>query len=169
MWAILEVYQGLISQALTVGALLGVVGGVVLFTVKDASLRLNAVTVGVFAGGLGMAVYQLVRLDRLVDWTGRGFSVGMKQMLYENGGLFWEAFLRVVQSAFIGAVVMLVFLAPGRALKGALIGAFLGMASGVIVWGILRLVAAPTMPQLFFGLLVAGVFLFLYDLMPVRE
>lgn len=169
MWEILATYQGLITQALTIGAILGVAGGIVLMTAEDASQRLNAITLGVFIGFLGMTLYQLIRLDNLIHWRSLGFTLAMQRVIYEQGGLFWEAFLRVVQASFAGGVLMLIFLAPGRALKGALLGMALGVASALAVWGILRLAGVGAFPQLFFALLVAAVFLFLYEVMPLRE
>lgn len=168
MWEILATYQGEITQALAVGAILGVVGGIVLMTVEDASQRLTAITLGVFIGFLGMTLYQLVRLDTLIHWRSLGFTLALEQVVYNQGGLFWEAFLRVVQASFVGGVLVLGFLAPGRALKGALFGATLGVASAFAVWGALRLAGVGAFPQIFFALLVAAVFLFLFEALPRR-
>lgn len=169
MLEILATYQGLVMQAITIGAVLGVIGGVVLLTAEDASQRLNAITLGVFIGFLGMTVYQLIRLDNIIHWRSVGFTPAFQRVIYEQGAVFWEGFLRIIQASFLGGVVMLVFLAPGRALKGALIGLGLGVVSALVVWGILRLAGVGAFPQLFFALLVASVFLFLFEIMPLRE
>ena len=169
MLEILATYQGQVTQAITIGAILGVIGGIVLLTAEDARLRMNAITLGVFVGFLGMLLYQAVRLDNLTNWSSLGFSLAMERLIYEQGPLFWEAFLRIVQASFLGGVLALIFVAPGRALKGALLGVALGVISALVVWGGLRLAGVGAFPQLFFALLVASVFLFLFEIMPLRE
>ena len=169
MLEILATYQGLVTQAITIGAILGVIGGIVLLTAEDARLRMNAITLGVFVGFLGMLLYQAVRLDNLTNWSSLGFSLAMERLIYEQGPLFWEAFLRIVQASFLGGVLALIFVAPGRALKGALLGVALGVISALVVWGGLRLAGVGAFTQLFFALLVASVFLFLFEIMPLRE
>lgn len=169
MLEILATYQGLVTQAITIGAILGVIGGIVLLTAEDARLRMNAITLGVFVGLFGMLLYQAIHLDNIIHWRSLGSSTALQRVIFEQGALFWEAFLRIVQASFLGGVLALVFIAPGRALKGALLGVALGVISALVVWGGLRLAGVGAFPQLFFALLVASVFLFLFEIMPLRE
>jgi hypothetical protein len=166
MDTLLGTYQGLLSQALTVGALLGIAGGIVLFTVDDASDRLRLIIIGVLGGGFLMLLFQALQLGDVIAWRSRGLDLQFKQTVYTEGMAFWVATLRVVQAMIAGGLFMFVALSPARALKGAFLGLLMGAIAGVVAWGGLRLINAPTLPLVLFGLLVAGVFLFLYDLVP---
>ena len=169
MLEILATYQGQVTQAITIGAILGLIGGIVLLTADDGRQRVNAITLGVFVGLFGMLLYQAIHLDNIIHWRSLGSSTALQRVIFEQGALFWEACLRIVQASFLGGVLALVFIAPGRALKGGLIGLGLGVFSALIVWGVLRFTGAGAFPQVFFALLVASVFLFLFEIMPLRE
>ncbi len=169
MEVLLGSYQGVLTQALTVGALLGVVGGIVLFTVDEADDRLNLIIIGVLAGGLLMFLLQAFSLGDLIDWRNRGLDVEAKQMLYREGGTFWTAMVRVIQGAIAGGLFMFMALAPGRALKGALLGVLLGLVAGFVAWGALRLINAPQLPLVLFGVLVGGIIFFLAELTPTHR
>ena len=168
MEVLLGSYQGVLTQALTVGALLGVAGGIVLFTVDEADDRLNLIIIGVLAGGLLMFLFQAFSLGDVIDWRSRGLDLQFKQTVYTEGATFWTATLRVIQGGIAGGLFMFILLAPGRALKGALLGVLMGVVAGFVAWGGLRLINAPNLPLVLFGVLVGGIFFFLYDLVPNR-
>lgn len=166
MEILLGSYQGVLTEALTVGVLIGVAAGIILFTVDDAADRFRLIVVGVLGGALAMLVYQALALGDVVAWRTRGLNLEFQEMIYTQGPAFWHAVLRIIQAAIGGGLLMFIFLAPARALRGALLGLLMGVASGFVVWGALRLLDAPNLPLILFGALVAGVVLFLYDIVP---
>ena len=109
MLEILATYQGLVTQAITIGAILGVIGGIVLLTAEDADADERHYP-GRFRRLSGMLLYQAVRLDNLTNWV-VGLLPGDGAAIYEQGPLFWEAFLRIVQASFLGGVLALIFVA----------------------------------------------------------
>jgi hypothetical protein len=168
MEILLGSYQGILTQALTVGALLGIAGGIILFTVDEADDRLNLIIIGVLAGGFIMLLFQALAMGDIIDWRNRGLDLQFKQTVYTEGTTFWTATLRVIQGAIAGGLFMFIALAPGRALKGAFLGVLMGVVAGLVAWGGLRLINAPNLPLVLFGVLVGGIFFFLYDLVPNR-
>lgn len=166
MSLVLASYTGSLSEALAIGAVLGLIGGVILFTVDQAAERIQRIVVGMLAGGFGMAVYQAFRVSNLLGSRLSRVDPAFRDVAYSEGWLFWNAVLRTLQMALLGGLFMIVSVAPARALQGALGGLGLGLVTGIISWAALQLLAAPIIPRVVFGMLALGVFLFLYDLQP---
>lgn len=166
MEILLGSYQGALQEALTAGVIIGIAGGIFLFTVEDAGDRFRLVIVGVLIGAFAMIVYQVLALGDVVAWRTRGLNREFEQFVYTQGPAFWHAVLRIVQAGVTGGLLAFIFLSPARALRGALLGLAMGVAAAFVVWGALRLLDAPNLPLVLFGALVAGLFLFLYDIVP---
>ncbi|MDT8307727.1 MAG: hypothetical protein RRC07_17465, partial [Anaerolineae bacterium] len=156
MEILLGSYQGVLTEALTVGVLVGVAAGIILFTVDDAGDRFRLIVVGVLGGAFLMLIYQALALGDVVAWRTRGFNREFEQAVYTQGPAFWHAVLRIIQAGIGGGILMFIFLAPARALRGALLGLLMGVSAAFVVWGALRLLEAPNLPLVLFGALVAG-------------
>jgi hypothetical protein len=121
--SLLGSYQGVLSQALTVGALLGIAGGIILFTVDEADDRLNLIIIGVLAGGFIMFLFQAFSWatsspGAVAAWT---CSSSRRYTRRECNLLDGDAAGHPGDIA--GGLFMFVALAPGKgALKGALLG-----------------------------------------------
>lgn len=150
---------------LTTGAISGLVAGLVvgavvipLIQVPDALGR--ALLIGILFG-LGMAVYQLMRVG-----TVTGGSLGSILNSFDGatgtvvGRLIFNGMIAVLYAILFGALIGVLITVPDRALKGGLVGMLFGIVIGAgLYWllGAIGILLDPVFFQMLTGLLVFGV------------
>jgi hypothetical protein len=158
----------LLMEALTAGAIIGALAGIVVFTADSAAEGIRRVILGLLIGGIIMGVFQAIRIGSAL---GFGFGTALNPLLEAGSGPFgalvFEAIVWTMQAAFAGGIFMVVSLAPFNALKGGLAGAVIGIVAALISWGLLQFVDAAV-PLVIFYILVLGIVLFIVDNLPVR-
>lgn len=161
-------YNGILMDALTAGAVIGALAGIVVFTADSAAEGIRRVILGLLIGGILMGVFQAIRIGAAL---GFGFGTALNPLREAGSGPFgalvFEAIVRTMQAAFAGGIFMVVSLAPFNALKGGLAGAVIGIVAALISWGLLRFVDTAV-PLVIFYILVLGIVLFIVDNLPVR-
>jgi hypothetical protein len=150
---------------LSTGAINGIIAGVVvgavvipLIQVPDALGR--ALLIGVLFG-VGMAGYQLLQVLQV---TGGTLGSILNSLDGSSGTVVGQVILNgiiyVLYAVLAGALIGVFITVPGIALKGGLIGIFLGAAVGAAFsWllGELGVHLNPTFSRLLTGLLVFGI------------
>ena len=159
----LENFSGLMLDAITTGAILGAVAGVIAFTAASASEGLARVFVGIIAGGLIVGVYQALRIGAAAGIIGIDLlDPGVGGNVDALGTLLFDGIVLTLEAAFVGGLIMIVFLAPGRAILGALAGVVMGIIAGLIAWGLLEVVDIRV-PQVLFYAMIVGILLVFLD------
>lgn len=168
MTYLLSYYSGLLPEALTIGAIVGVLTGIVLFTASSASEGMHRVFLGFLAGGIIMGLIQAVIISGA---AGVGGSSGLNPLYQSRVGNFGAVVYRgvelTVQAAFAGGLFMIISLAPFRAFKGALAGLIIGTVAAVVAWGLLQFINTA-IPIVVFYVLVLGLVLFVIENLPRR-
>lgn len=164
----LSYYSGLLPDALTIGAIVGVLAGVILFTASSAGEGVHRVLIGVLAGGIIMGLFQAVVIANAAGVGGNGSLNPLFQSRVDSfGGVVYRGIVLTVQAAFAGGLFMIVSLAPLRAFKGALAGLIIGSVSAVLAWGLLQFIDTA-IPIVIFYVLVLGLVLFIIENLPRR-
>lgn len=168
MTYLLSYYSGLLPDALTIGAIVGVLTGIIVFTASSAGEGIQRVMIGFLAGGIIMGLIQAVIISGA---AGVGGDSGMNPLFQSRvgsfGGVVYRGIVLTLQAAFAGGLFMIISLAPFRAFKGALAGLIIGTVSAVMAWGLLQLIGTA-IPIVIFYVLVLGLVLFIIENLPRR-
>lgn len=168
MAALLNQFSGLLTDALTIGAVIGAFVGVVAFTAESASEGIQRVIFGFIVGGIIMGLIQAVMISGV---AGIGFGTQFNPLLQSEvgsfGGMIYQAIVLTLQAALAGGLLMIVSLAPFRALKGGLAGVIIGTVAAYLSWLTLRYLATP-IPVVIYYILVFGLVLFIIENLPGR-
>lgn len=168
MQMILGYYSGMLSDALTFGAIIGALAGVIAFTASSAGEGMQRVIVGFVVGGVIMGVIQAFIIAGAAGvGPGGGINPLFRSQAGAFGGVLFEGIVRTLQAALAGGLLMVVSLAPFKAFKGALAGVIIGVISAVLAWGVLQYVDA-SVPVVIFYLLILGLVLFIIENIPAR-
>lgn len=168
MTYLLSYYSGLLPDALTIGAIVGVLTGVVVYTASSAGEGIQRVMVGFLGGGIIMGLIQAIIISGA---AGVGGSSGLNPLFQSRVGSFGGVVARgielTLQAAFAGGLLMIISLAPFRAFKGALAGLIIGTVASVMAWGLLQFIDTA-IPIVIFYVLVLGLVLFIIENLPRR-
>jgi len=161
-------FSGVMADALTIGAVIGSLAGIVVFTASSAGEGVQRVLVGFIAGGIIMGLIQAVIISGAAG-IGPGGSLDMllPSRVSSVGAVVQRGLILTVQAALVGGLLMVVSLAPLRALKGGMIGVIIGAIAAFLAWGVLQYVDT-TVPLVIFGVLVLGLVLFIIENIPMR-
>lgn len=169
MTALLSNFSGLLTDALTIGAIIGAFVGVVVFTAESAAEGIQRVIFGFIVGGIVMGVFQAILISGV---AGVGLGAPFNPMRQSEVGSFGAVVYRgielTVQAALAGGLLMIVSLAPFRALKGALAGVIIGTVASYLSWFVLRYVDTAV-PLIIYYVLVLGLVLFIIENLPRRS
>lgn len=161
-------YSGVFADALTAGAFIGALAGIVVFTAASAAEGIQRVLLGFVIGGIVMGVIQAVIISTT---TGVGGDMSINPLLQSEagqfGGVLYRGIVLTVQTALGAGLLMVISLAPFRALKGAIAGLIIGSVAAFLSWGALQFVDTA-IPLVIFYILVLGVVLFIIDHLPAR-
>lgn len=154
------------ANALLVGGFVGAIVGLVALTAHTASEGLARVFAGILTGALVMIAYQALT-------TGAAVGMGLQNVtnLFRiEGGVggqpLLDAFLLIIYAGLIGGLLMIVSLAPLRALIGAVAGGILGTAAGTLVWFTLDYLDV-NVPVILFATFSLGLILFFLEVLPL--
>ena len=150
-------FDGTMTQALMIGTLVGVFAGIITFTASSASERTHYIALGALVAGLLVAIYQGLRLFGFWDvglFSGRTTATA--------GQLLFASVFAIAGAAFLGGVLTLAFVAPGRAFLGGLGGALVGVVASVLLWVTLQWLG-ETLPLILYGVAVLAVMLFIFE------
>lgn len=153
------------TGALIIGGAVGVFVGVVFLTASSASEGIQRVLIGMLIGAVLMGVYQALTVGPAIGEGLRILQPEFTDPSGQGGNVLFDAFLRVLQAALAGGLLMIISLAPFRAFLGALAGLIMGTISGVIVWFGLDLLDL-TVPLVIFGAISLGLVLYFFELLP---
>ncbi|MCZ7673480.1 MAG: hypothetical protein M5U34_43360 [Chloroflexi bacterium] len=137
-----------------------VMGAIVipLMQVSDALGR--ALLIGVLFG-VGMAVYQLMRLGAVTGGTLgsiiNSFDGSQGTVVSE---IMFSGLIAVLYAILFGALIGVLITVPDKALKGGLVGMLFGIIIGAALYwllGVIGILLDPVLFQLLAGLLVFGV------------
>ena len=168
MAVLFSYYSGVLVDALTIGAIVGVLAGIVIFTASSAAEGLQRVLLGFIIGGVVMGVIQAVLISTAAGvGGGNSFNPLLGTEVGSFGGVVYRGIVLTVQTALAGGFLMVVSLAPFRALKGALAGLIIGTIAAFLSWGALQFIDTAV-PLVVFYVLVLGVVLFIIDHLPAR-
>jgi hypothetical protein len=165
MDVIFSFYNGILTDALVAGAIIGAAVGIVVFTAGTASEGLNRVVVGILAGGIIMGAIQGVLISSAVGTGGSGINPLMQRQADAFGTLAVGGIILTIEAAIVGGLFMVVSLAPWRAVKGAVAGLIVGTVAGAGAWGIVQLLKS-SVPLVVFYALIFGLVLFVLDNIP---
>lgn len=154
---LLATFDGTLTQALIVGSLVGAIAGITTFTATSAGERTHYIIVGALGAGLLVAVYQGLQL---ASFWGVDLLAGTTSGT--AGAVLLTSFVRIAGAAFLGGILTLAFVAPGRAVLGALGGIIVGVIASVILWFVLDWLG-ETIPVLLYGLAVLAIMLFMFE------
>lgn len=155
-------YGSELTQALLVGTLLGAIVGVIALTAEDAGEGVSRVIFGIILGGLLMLGYEVFRIGGILGYNMSIFTVERGS---QAAPLLFSAFIHIIQAGLLGGILMLVSLAPLRALIGAAAGVIIGIISALGVWYLLGLIGY-SVPLLVFGIAVVAVVWVFLEIMP---
>lgn len=166
MSILVSTFSGLLTDALTIGAVIGALAGIVVFTADSASEGIQRVIFGIIVGGIIMGVIQAALISGI---AGQGLGSRLNPMLQEEVGPFgsvvYRALVLTVQAALAGGLFMVISLAPFRAFKGALAGVIIGTVAALLSWFALRYIATP-IPLVVYYALVLGLVVFIVENLP---
>lgn len=170
MAALFSYYSGVLTDALTIGAIIGALAGVVAFTASSANEGVHRVMVGFIIGGVIMGAFQGLML---ADAAGVGMGRGSVNPLFSSnagtfGGMVYVAVIRTIQAALAGGLLMVASLAPFKAFKGAMAGVIIGVIAAFLAWGVLQYVDAAV-PVVIFYALILGLVLFIIENLPTSR
>ena len=166
MTVLLSTFSGLLSDALTIGAVLGALTGIVVFTAQSAGEGIQRVIVGMIVGGIIMGLYQLLVISGVAGiGLGTPFNPLLQDEVGSFGAMVYRGIILTVQAALAGGLLMVISLAPFRALKGALAGAIIGAVAALASWFALSYIATP-IPLVIYYVLVFGIILFIIENLP---
>lgn len=154
---LLASFNGTMMQALIIGSIVGAFAGIITFTATSASERTHYIVLGALVGGLLVAVYQGLQVASFwnVDlFAGRTTGTA--------GEVLLTSLVRITAAAFLGGMLTLIFVAPGRAFLGGLGGVVVGIVASVLLWLTLRYLG-QTLPLLLYGVAVLAVMLFIFE------
>ncbi|MDX1662225.1 MAG: hypothetical protein R3272_00425 [Candidatus Promineifilaceae bacterium] len=154
------------ANALLVGGAIGAVVGIVALTAHSASEGLALVFTGILVGAILMIGYQALATGWAV---GLGLENAFRVFELEGdvgGQRLLDMLLLIIYAAFIGGLVMVVSLAPLRALIGAIAGAIMGTVAGTMVWLTLDYLDV-SVPVILFASFALGVVLFFFEVLPL--
>jgi hypothetical protein len=155
-------------DALTIGAVIGTLAGVVVFTAGSAGEGVQRVMVGFIVGGVIMGLVQAVIISGAAG-VGTGGSLNPLRQSGAGpfGSVVYRGIVLTIEAAVAGGLFMVVSLAPFRAFKGALAGLIIGTVAAFLAWGVLQLIDT-NVPLIIFYVLVLGVVLFIIENIPAR-
>ena len=165
MAVLFSYYNGGFNDALTIGAIIGALAGVIVFTTSSASDGMQRVLVGFLVGGILMGLYQAVIISQAAGVGGNTFNPLLQSRVGPFGSLLERGIVLTLQAAFVGGLVMVASLAPVRALKGALAGLIIGSLAALLAWAGLRLIDTPV-PLIVFYILILGIVVFIMESLP---
>lgn len=168
MAVLISYYSGAFNDALTIGAIIGALAGIVVYTASSASEGVQRVLIGFLVGGLVMGLYQAVLVSQAAGVGGDSFNPLLQSRVGPFGSMLERAIILTVQAALVGGLLMVASLAPLRAIKGALLGVIIGSVAAVAAWAGLRLIETPV-PLIIFHILVLGLVMFIMESLPVRN
>ncbi len=159
-------YSGLLSEALTIGAIIGALAGIIVYTASSASEGVQRVLLGILVGGVLMGVYQAIIISQAAGVTGgSGLNPLLQSRMGPFGGLVYRGAILTLQAALLGGLLMVVSLAPLRALQGAVAGVIIGSVAAFLSWGALSFVDTRV-PLVIFYVLILGLVLFIIENIP---
>jgi len=153
------------TGALIIGGVIGVFVGVVFLTASSASEGIQRVLVGMFIGVLLMGGYQALTVGPEIGEGLRILEPEYTDPSGQGGNVLFDAVLRVIQAGLVGGLLMVISLAPLRALLGGLAGLIIGTVSGILIWFGLDLLDLAV-PLVIFGALSLGLVLYFFELLP---
>ncbi|MDX1688528.1 MAG: hypothetical protein R3248_11135 [Candidatus Promineifilaceae bacterium] len=154
-----------LTGALLIGGVIGIFIGVVFLTASSASEGIQRVLVGLLLGVLLMGGYQALTLGPEIGRGLRSIDPNFTDPAGQGGTLLFDAFILIIEAGLAGALLMVVSLAPFRALMGALAGLIIGTISGILIWFGLDLLDL-VVPNVIFGALSLGLVLYFFELLP---
>jgi hypothetical protein len=157
MELLLVSFDGTMTQALIVGAIVGAFAGIITFTASSASERTHYIVLGALIGGLLVAAYQGLQLASL--W---GIDLFSGETTGTAGEVLLTSLLRIAGAAFLGGVITLAFVAPARAFLGGIGGIVVGIVASLLLWLVLQYLG-ETLPLLLYGIAVLAVMLFIFE------
>lgn len=157
MELLLVTFDGTMTQALMIGAVVGAFAGIITFTATSGSERTHYIVLGALAGGLLVAIYQGLQLASF--W---GVDLFAGRTTGTVGEILMTSLVRIAGAAFLGGVLTLAFVAPGRAIMGGLGGIVVGVIASVLLWLTLSYIG-ETLPLLLYGVAVLAVMLFVFE------
>lgn len=166
MTVLFSTFSGLLTDALTIGAIVGAVAGVVVFTAESASEGIQRVLFGFIVGGIIMAVIQGILISGVFGvGVGRSLNPLLQEDVGPFGGVVYRGLVLTLQAALAGGLLMVVSLAPFRAVKGALAGVIIGTIAALLSWVVLQYLGTP-IPLVIYYVLVLGLVVFIIENLP---
>lgn len=168
MAVLLANFSGVLSDALTIGAIIGAVVGVVVFTASSAGEGMQRVVFGFIVGGIVMGVMQALIIGQAAGvGMGGSFNPLLQSRVGSFGDIVYRGIVLTIQAALAGGLLMIISLAPFRAVKGALLGTIIGSAAAFAAWWVLQTVGAAV-PLVLFYVLILGLVVFVIEMIPTR-
>lgn len=164
---LLQTFDGTIQQALRLGAVTGVIVGMVVFTLASSDENRFRALFGVIIGGLLVALVMFGRVGLLVGRAYQNRLAGFGAQMPGLTEMIIEAIMRTAEGAIAGGVVMVLLFSPLDAIKGAISGLMLGIAAALIGWYALTFTTFQP-PNILFAVIVVVLGVILYDLVSSR-
>lgn len=161
-------YNGTLSQALQLGISLGVMVGIIIFTLVVADGGQFRVAFGLLIGGLLMGLLQSVQVGQLIASAANQNTlvIGSVQMdMVAQAAI--SGFFRTIEAAILGGLIMIIVFSPGEAIRGAAIGFVVGVVSALAGWALLGLFNVQP-PNYLFALAMLVMSFLIYNTFSLR-